>query len=84
MGWREKAKCLDAMHPRTASQFFFPSDGAGVAQAKEFCADCPVRIDCLNYAIEERIDHGVFGGASERERRSIARARKRAGAYTTV
>lgn len=76
--WRESAKCRDAMPPEVAGRFFFPGDGAGVERAKVFCANCPVRSDCLEYAITKRIDHGVFGGASERERRSIARARRRA------
>ncbi|MEZ5321735.1 MAG: WhiB family transcriptional regulator [Microthrixaceae bacterium] len=54
---------------------FFPSDGVGVEIAKKVCVDCPVKVQCLEYAIAERIDHGVWGGASERERRRIIRAR---------
>jgi WhiB family redox-sensing transcriptional regulator len=37
--------------------------------------DCPVKVPCLEYALENRIDHGVWGGTSERERRRILRAR---------
>lgn len=58
---------------------FFPSDGVGVEKAKSICAECPVMHACLEYALENRIDHGVWGGTSERQRRRIARAR-RAGA----
>jgi WhiB family redox-sensing transcriptional regulator len=58
---------------------FFPSDGVGVEKAKSICADCPVKNVCLEYALENHIDHGVWGGTSERQRRRIARAR-RAGA----
>jgi len=54
---------------------FFPSDGVGVEVAKRVCADCPVRNQCLEYALENRIDHGVWGGTSERERRRILKAR---------
>ena len=55
---------------------FFPSDGVGVDVARRICQGCPVREPCLEYALEHRIDHGVWGGASERERRRIARQRR--------
>lgn len=50
---------------------FFPSDGAGVDRAQKICASCPVAAECLTYALELRIEHGVWGGCSERERRRI-------------
>ena len=37
---------------------------------------CPVTEPCLEYALEHRIDHGVWGGASERERRRILKRRR--------
>ena len=55
---------------------FFPSDGVGVEIARRLCADCPVKERCLDYALEHRIDHGVWGGASERERRRILKRRR--------
>lgn len=58
---------------------FFPSDGVGVERAKRVCEDCPVLTQCLEYAIENRIDHGVWGGTSERQRRRIIKARAAAG-----
>ncbi|HPB45000.1 MAG: WhiB family transcriptional regulator [Microthrixaceae bacterium] len=57
---------------------FFPSDGVGVEIARKACQGCPVIAECLEYAISERIDHGVWGGCSERERRRIIRARAQA------
>jgi WhiB family redox-sensing transcriptional regulator len=54
---------------------FFPSDGVGVEVARKVCGDCPVKGQCLEYAIDNRIDHGVWGGTSERERRRIIRSR---------
>src|SRR5262245_16688188 len=50
---------------------FFPSDGVGVDKARKICNGCPVTDPCLEYALEHRIDHGVWGGCSERERRRI-------------
>jgi WhiB family transcriptional regulator, redox-sensing transcriptional regulator len=55
---------------------FFPSDGVGVEVARKICATCPSKEPCLEYALANGIDHGVWGGASERERRRIARRRR--------
>lgn len=55
---------------------FFPSDGTGVEAAQHVCASCPVRVDCLEYALTMRLDHGVWGGTSERERQRILRERR--------
>jgi len=68
--WMNRGNCADKP-PST----FFPSDGVGVELAKRVCEDCPVQAMCLEYAIENRIDHGVWGGTSERQRRRIIRAR---------
>lgn len=62
---------------------FFPSDGRGVVAAQEVCSDCPVRNACLNYALVNRIEYGVWGGASERERVRILRRRRKAEAAVT-
>lgn len=59
-------------------ELFFPSDGVGVEVAKKVCADCPSQEPCLEYALAHRIDHGVWGGTSERQRRRILKARKQA------
>lgn len=55
---------------------FFPSDGVGVEVARRICAECPVQAECLEYALSFRIEHGIWGGASERERRRILRRRR--------
>lgn len=38
-------------------------------RAKEICADCPVTRECLDYALQIREPHGVWGGLNEVERR---------------
>ena len=48
----------------------------GVEIAQRVCEGCAVRIECLEYALLHRIEHGVWGGASERERRRILRRRR--------
>lgn len=71
--WMARGKCRE-MPPA----MFFPSDGVGVDVARRICVDCEVKSPCLEYALANRIDHGVWGGASERERRRIARRRRMA------
>ena len=69
--WMARGNCRDEAPAR-----FFPSDGVGVDHARRICATCPVQAPCLEYALEQRIDHGVWGGASERERRRILKRRR--------
>ncbi len=69
--WMSQGTCRT-----TPPETFFPSDGLGVIRAQRICADCPVQEPCLEYALANRIDHGVWGGRSERERRRILRARR--------
>jgi WhiB family redox-sensing transcriptional regulator len=71
--WMAEGNCR--LHPPST---FFPSDGVGVDRARKICRDCPVSSMCLEYALEQRIDHGVWGGCSERERRRILKRRREA------
>ncbi|GAC1354506.1 MAG: WhiB family transcriptional regulator [Acidimicrobiales bacterium] len=69
--WMNHGNCNE-IPPAT----FFPSDGVGVDSARKICEDCPMKTPCLEYALVNRIDHGVWGGTSERERRRILRSRR--------
>ena len=71
LDWMPRGLCA-SLPPST----FFPSDGAGVEEARKICAGCPVKEQCLEHALEQRIDHGVWGGCSERERRRILKRRR--------
>ena len=62
----------------TDPEVFFPHDGIGVEIAKKICAGCSITEPCLGYALAHRIEHGVWGGCSERQRRRILRARRAA------
>lgn len=48
---------------------WFPERGEAAEPAKAICAGCSVQVACLAFAIEEHIDHGIFGGLSARQRR---------------
>jgi len=64
--WRELAACRGA-----DLDLFFPSRGEPAGPARQVCAACPVRQPCLDYAITNRIVHGIWGGLTERERRAL-------------
>ncbi|MEO6702480.1 MAG: WhiB family transcriptional regulator [Jatrophihabitantaceae bacterium] len=49
--------------------------GAAQHKAKAICMGCPVRIDCLADALDSRAEFGVWGGMTERERRTLLRRR---------
>jgi WhiB family redox-sensing transcriptional regulator len=68
--WQRDALCRE--HPEVE---FFPERGASTREAKALCARCLVRDDCLAFALEAGIKHGVWGGMSERERRRVRRER---------
>ncbi len=73
--WRAKAACR-GLDPT----IFYPSeeDDDAAADAKAVCAVCPVQVECLEHALGYREREGVWGGATERERRRIIRQRRRA------
>lgn len=48
-------------------------------QAKRICRDCPVQFECLTYAMDHPVDHGIWGGMTERERLRWRRKAGRAG-----
>lgn len=52
-----------------------------VRLAKSVCRACPVREQCLEYAIKNNIPYGVWGGLSERERRNLIKRRIFSGSH---
>ncbi|HEV7524890.1 MAG TPA: WhiB family transcriptional regulator [Acidimicrobiia bacterium] len=73
--WQQFAECVH--HSGTVD--FFPARGESVRDAKAVCARCPVRDECLEFALRLKVAHGVWGGLSERERRTLRRDRHRTG-----
>jgi WhiB family redox-sensing transcriptional regulator len=65
---------LDAICSQTDPEAFFPERGDSPKNAKSICMMCPVRAECLDFAIEND-EIGIWGGTSERERRVIRRQR---------
>lgn len=67
----------DALCAQTDPDSFFPEKGGSVREARRICLRCPVRAECLDYALAHDERFGVWGGYSERERRALKRERWR-------
>ena len=64
--WTKDAAC------RGCSQVsFYPQRGEPAEPARAICASCPVREECLDFALRNRILGGIWGGLSDKERRKI-------------
>jgi hypothetical protein len=57
------------------AELFHPNRGEDTAAAKAVCAECLVRVECLEYALANAEKFGIWGGTSERERRAMRRER---------
>jgi hypothetical protein len=68
-GWQAHAACR-GQDP----DLWFPGQGGSVRAAKRVCGVCPVQINCLAEAMKRGELHGVWGGASEDERRKFRSA----------
>lgn len=68
--WTERAECRG-----WPTNIFFPerNDAGGVPLARRICATCPVRTECLRWALDNDEQFGIWGGTSQRERRRIRR-----------
>jgi WhiB family redox-sensing transcriptional regulator len=80
MGWQYRAACRG----EDAEMFFAPNyferkeeKEVREGQAKAICARCPVRDECLEYALRNREPHGIWGGLNESERKALIRNRER-------
>ncbi|WP_219471284.1 WhiB family transcriptional regulator [Nonomuraea rhizosphaerae] len=67
--WRDEGLCA-----QTDPEAFFPERGAAPQLAKRVCQGCPVRPQCLAYALDHNIRFGVWGGLTVKERRRLRRS----------
>ncbi len=67
--WSARAACKAADPDELFVQ------GAAQNRAKAVCSGCPVRTECLADALDHRVEFGVWGGMTERERRALLRRR---------
>ncbi len=83
--WFDQARCMgmdievfygeeeDQQERGSHRPYLLPAE---VAQAKAMCRDCPVREQCLEYALDNDERHGIWGGLTTKERRKLARVNR--------
>ena len=64
LDWDLDAECIDA------DTDFFSDDPDEIVEALDFCSTCPVRLECLTWALQEEEHHGVWGGLTAVELRN--------------
>lgn len=69
--WQRRARCRGLNHDQ-----FFVRGSARSQAAIDICNRCRVRSECLEFALENELEFGIWGGMTERQRRRI---RRRAG-----
>jgi transcription factor WhiB len=76
--WRDHAACREE-----DPELWFPKGHEGpwqitIADAKSICGRCPTQDACLQYALDESVNYGIFGGLTEKERHNLRRRNQRA------
>lgn len=66
--WMDRALCAEV-----GGDLWHPEMGESSREAKMVCRGCPVRGECLEYALDTNQDHGIWGGTSHQERRRLKR-----------
>ena len=72
LSWRQKGACR-GLDPG----IFYPVSDDDAGPAKAICSTCSVREACLEYALAHRERDGIWGGATEKERRRMLRQRRK-------
>jgi len=68
LAWADFGSCTTA-----DPDLFFPQPGADTSSARSICRSCPVRTQCLDYALSSGQKHGIWGGMTESQRRRLRR-----------
>lgn len=67
--WQDEATCATV-----GGDWWFVDKGGDTRPAKNICRECPVSAPCLEFALKNDEQHGIWGGLSTRERRRIKRS----------
>lgn len=68
--WVAQAACAGM----NGDLWFLDDQAGSYREARTICATCPVRTDCLTYALTHRINHGMWGGLNPIQRRQLRTA----------
>ena len=72
--WANVAACRNS----DPDVFFPPGGRTNNVAAVLICRPCPVRVECLEFALENDMDHGVWGGMGQSARVELRRSTTRA------
>lgn len=67
LDWHGDARCADIPD----ADIFFPERGASTTKAKAICNGCTVKAECLQYAVDNKMDFGLWGGMGAKQRRMM-------------
>lgn len=67
--WTQEALCREVGE----TNLWFPDKGESSREARRVCLGCPVRVECLQYALDNNEHWGIFGGFTERDRKKLMR-----------
>ncbi|MHA6806279.1 WhiB family transcriptional regulator [Salinifilum ghardaiensis] len=70
--WRDRAACRHVAEPEA----FFPLSPSARSYAQGICSTCPVAAECLAEALTRGVDHGIWGGYTPQQRRSLRRTQE--------
>jgi hypothetical protein len=70
--WMKSALCA-----QVDTEIFYPErgDSASADAARRICSLCDVKVQCLEYALDNAERYGIWGGTNERDRRPMFKAR---------
>ncbi|PJN32203.1 WhiB family transcriptional regulator [Streptomyces sp. CB02959] len=68
--WQARGQC-QSLPAKAIDELFFHAarDRAAIDEAKTICGRCPVKKACFDYALDNELRHGIWGGLTETERR---------------
>lgn len=66
LDWRLRGPC-STLKPQEYDELFFPEQGRKIKKARAFCAGCPVKDICLEFALKNNCS-GIWAGTNEQER----------------
>lgn len=69
--WYDRAACRGIGPER-----FYPEESETLRAGRQVCKKCPVRAECLDYALTAEEGHGMWGGVAARDRRAIRLGQK--------
>jgi WhiB family transcriptional regulator, redox-sensing transcriptional regulator len=82
MNWVEDWTIVAACRGMDPDELFV--QGAAQNRAKMVCGTCPVKTECLADALDNKVEFGVWGGMTERERRALLRRRPEVRSWRKV